>query len=191
MRRGSIGSILLLVVLLVGISFLGGYYLGSRGRTITIEQPPATAPSGIKVEIINDRDYYPKLLSLLSSANRSIYVAMFEFKSDTDEISRIVEILIGKSKKGVDVKVVLENTIDDNELTYRRLLANGVPVRFDTRAKTTHAKLIIVDGRFVIVGSHNWSYMAMMRNHEASVLIDSPEIANAETEYFMQIWGGN
>lgn len=189
MRRGSVTSVLLLVLLLVGLAFIAGYYFGIRGQAPSLgTQPVAT---GVSIKIINDRDYYPVLMSLLSNANKSIYIAMFEFKSDTDEISQIVETLISKARKGVDVKVVLENSIDSNELTYRRLLDNGVAVRFDTRSRTTHAKLIIVDGRYVIVGSHNFSYMAMMRNHEASVLIDSPEIASAETQYFMQIWGGN
>ncbi|QOJ79373.1 hypothetical protein IG193_02615 [Infirmifilum lucidum] len=188
-RRSSTGSILVLVLLLSGLAFLAGLYLGSKYQAPAPLEAPATY-AGVRVKIINDRDYYPTLLDLLSKANKSIYIAMFEFKSDTDEISRIVEILISKAKRGVDVKVVLENTIDVNELTYRRLLDNGVSVRFDTRAKTTHAKLVIVDGRYVIVGSHNWSYMAMMRNHEASVLIDNPEIAAADASYFMSIWRG-
>lgn len=189
MSKGSTGSILALVLLLMGLAFVAGYYFAYR--SITTSCQPTSEYSGVKLTIINDRDYYPTLLSLLSNANKSIYIAMFEFKSDTDEISKIVELLVSKAKKGVDVKVVLENTVDSNELTYRRLLDNGVPVRFDTRSRTTHAKLVIIDERYVIVGSHNWSYMAMMRNHEASVLIDSPEIAQSETEYFMQIWGGN
>lgn len=188
-RRASIGSTIVLVILLSGLAFLAGFYIGSKYQAPASLEAPATY-TGVRVQIINDRDYYPTLLKLLSSANKSIYVAMFEFKSDTDEISRIVEILVSKAKKGVDVKVVLENTIDANELTYRRLLNNGVSVRFDTSARTTHAKLVIVDGRYVIVGSHNWSYMAMMRNHEASVLIDDPSIAAAETAYFMSIWRG-
>lgn len=190
MRRASVGSVLVLVLLLVGIAFLAGFYFGAKSQAPTTAEVPA-AQACVKLRVINDRDYYPTLLSLLESANKSIYVAMFEFKSDTEEISKIVELLISKAKKGVDVKVVLENSVDANELTYRRLLDNGVMVRYDTRSRTTHAKLVIVDGRYVIVGSHNWSYMAMMRNHEASVLIDDAAVAQVYTEYFASIWRGD
>ena len=194
MRRGSATSIVLVIVIIASLAFYAGFRLGQvQTQQVVAEAPQQPVPQGecIKLEIINDRDYYPKLLDLLSKANKSIYISMFEFKSDTDEVAKVLELLISKAKKGVDVKVVLENTIDANELTYRRLLDNGVPVRYDTRSRTTHTKLIIIDGYIVIVGSHNWSYSAFMRNHEASVVIYDENIARQETKYFMQIYSGN
>ncbi|ABL78427.1 phospholipase D/Transphosphatidylase [Thermofilum pendens Hrk 5] len=183
MSSGTIAAVLILMAL----AFYAGYQYAQRSLptgVAVVSQPQCS------IRVINDRDYYPTLLDYISRANKSIYIAMFQFKSDTDVISKIVELLISKNKKGVDVKVVLENTIDENELTYRRLLDNGVAVKFDSRSVTTHAKLVIIDGRYVFVGSHNWSYMAMMRNHEASVLIDCPSIAEQETQYFMNIYRG-
>ncbi|WP_288104046.1 phospholipase D-like domain-containing protein, partial [Thermofilum sp.] len=146
MRRGSATSIVLVIVIIASLAFYAGFRLGqTQTQQIVTQAPQQPIPQGgcIKLEIINDRDYYPKLLDLLSKANKSIYISMFEFKSDTDEVAKVLELLISKAKKGVDVKVVLENTIDENELTYRRLLDNGVPVRYDTRSRTTHTKLII------------------------------------------------
>ncbi|MCC6002794.1 MAG: phospholipase D-like domain-containing protein [Thermofilum sp.] len=187
-RRSSTG-IILAVIIIASLAFYAGFRLG---QTQVQQVPPATQQAKcIKLEVINDGDYYPKLLDLISKANKSIYVSMYEFKSDTSEVSRVLELLISKAKKGVDVKVVLENTIDVNELTYRRLLDGGVPVRFDTRSRTTHTKLIIIDGYIVIVGSHNWSYSAFTRNHEASILVYDEDVARQETEYFMQIYSGN
>jgi phosphatidylserine/phosphatidylglycerophosphate/cardiolipin synthase-like enzyme len=189
MSRRSSTSIILAVIIIASLAFYAGFRLG---QTQVQQVPPATQQAKcIKLEVINDGDYYPKLLDLISKANKSIYVSMYEFKSDTSEVSRVLELLISKAKKGVDVKVVLENTIDVNELTYRRLLDGGVPVRFDTRSRTTHTKLIIIDGYIVIVGSHNWSYSAFTRNHEASILVYDEDVARQETEYFMQIYSGN
>ena len=114
---------------------------------------------------------------------------MFIFKSDTDVVAKLLELLIFKAKEGIDVKVVLEDSIDANTLSYRHLLDNGVPVRFGAKSKV-HTKLVIIDGYIVIVGSHNWSYSAFMRNHEASVIIYDEDTAMQETSYFMEIYSG-
>jgi len=43
-----------------------------------------------------------------------------------------------------------------------------------------HDKLIIVDGRYVVDGSTNWSIAALKSNYESAVLIDSPELAKTK-----------
>lgn len=172
-------------IVVVGILlFTAGFWAGQSFSSTTVP----VVGEGLKVRVLNDRNYYPVLLETLSRANKSIHVVMFLFKSDTDVVEKIVELLIAKSRQGIDVKVVLENSEDVNELTYRRLLEGGVAVRFDSRAHTTHAKLVIVDGKIVIVGSHNFTYSAMERNHEASVMVISQSVAEMEERYFQKIW---
>jgi len=145
-------------------------------------------PFEARVAVLNDREMYDALLYWLPRANSSIHIIMYVFKSDTDVIERLLETLISKAREGVDVRVVLEGHVDENELTYRRLMANGVMVRFDSRAHTTHCKLVIIDGYLVFVGSHNWTYSAMRRNHEASVMVVSEEVGRLEEEYFAEVW---
>ncbi|MFC1643917.1 phospholipase D-like domain-containing protein [Candidatus Omnitrophota bacterium] len=53
-----------------------------------------------------------------------------------------------------------------------------------SRKYTTHDKLIIVDSRYVVVGSHNWSIKALKQNNEASSIIDSPQLAR---EYLSRV----
>ncbi|RLE59299.1 MAG: phospholipase [Thermoprotei archaeon] len=181
-------SRLYLSFIVLGVLFFTAGFLVGQNQASKI--PPAVE-TGYRIQVLNDRDYYPVLLKTLSKANKSIHIAMFLFKSDTDVVEKIVELLITKSRQGVDVKVVLEDSQDVNELTYRRLLDGGVSVKFDSRALTTHSKIIIVDGKIVIVGSHNFTFSAMERNHEASVMIISQGVAEIEEEYFQKIWSGS
>ncbi len=176
------------LIMVAVLAFAAGYAASS----LTPQAPPQAVQvqGSVQVTLLNDREYYPVLLHVLSRANKSIHIAMFMYKTDTDVIERITELLISKSRQGVDVRVVLENSVDVNELAYRRLRDAGIPVRFDTRARTTHAKLVIVDGKIVIVGSHNFTYSAMERNHEASVMLVSDRLASIEEKYFEAIWGG-
>jgi|UniRef100_A0A7C3WT63 Phosphatidylserine/phosphatidylglycerophosphate/cardiolipin synthases and related enzymes len=182
---GSYQVVVFAMLFLAAAAFALGYALG-KGSAAP-EQPRAPAYQGAQLYILNDRDYYPTLMRYLERSNKSIYIMMYVFKSDTDTIARIVDVLVRKAKQGVDVRVILENSIEDNELTYQSLKSGGVRVVYDPRAVTTHSKLVIVDGYVVFVGSHNFSYSAMMKNHEASVMIISEEIASAETEYFMSV----
>jgi len=173
------------MLFLAAAAFALGYTLG-KGSAAP-EQLQAPVYHGAQLYILNDRDYYPTLMRYLERANKSIYIMMYVFKSDTDTIARIVDVLVRKAKQGVDVKVILENSIEDNELTYQSLKSGGVRVVYDPKAVTTHSKLVVIDGYVVFVGSHNFSYSAMMKNHESSVMIVSEEIASAETEYFMSV----
>jgi cardiolipin synthase len=47
--------------------------------------------------------------------------------------------------------------------------------------------MIVIDRRYVVVGSANWSYSAMEKNNEASVIIDSPKLAEVYIKYFEDI----
>lgn len=51
-----------------------------------------------------------------------------------------------------------------------------------------HSKLIIVDKRFVLLGSHNFSINSWFKNYETSVLIESPQVADVYYGYFKKIW---
>lgn len=113
---------------------------------------------------------------------------MYVFKTDTEAIMRITQLLIEKARQGVDVRVILENSVDDNQLAYELLSKSGVKVAYDPRGVTTHTKLVIIDGYIILVGSHNFTYSAMMRNHETSILIVNPEIAARATKYFTDVW---
>ena len=92
-------------------------------------------------------------------------------------------------KRGVDVKVLLEKSDYNDRLnryntqTKNKLRRKKIKVRFDSASKQTHSKLIIVDGTWTFLGSHNLSYSALKRNNEFSVLIKSKAIAKRATKF--------
>jgi cardiolipin synthase len=108
--------------------------------------------------------------------------------------NQLIKELIRKAKKGVDVEIILEISKNINIRNTRankkvgRLLSRaGVKVYYDNPHRTTHCKLIIVDKRFVVIGSTNWTYHGLEKNNESSVLIDSKEIARYFLKYFEDI----
>ncbi|MFQ5891636.1 MAG: phospholipase D-like domain-containing protein, partial [Candidatus Methanofastidiosia archaeon] len=128
----------------------------------------------------------------------SIYILMYSMKYypeyPNDHNSKLLKALIDASKRGVDVMVILEisdfnnNLNQENTETAKYLKRNGVKVKFDSKYIQTHSKVLIVDKRIVVVGSTNWSYYAIDKNTEASVMIYSEEIGEEFAKYFLELW---
>jgi phosphatidylserine/phosphatidylglycerophosphate/cardiolipin synthase-like enzyme len=146
------------------------------------------------VEVITNRDYFPAVIQLFEHAEKSIYVFMFSARiyiEYPDDVNwELMHGLIAAKKRGVDVKVILDasswNT--DNTLKNKHmadsLKAGGVEVYYDPLDVTSHPKLLIIDHRYTVIGSTNWSYYAIELNNEASVVIDSEPVAAAFEEWF-------
>lgn len=150
----------------------------------------------------NNRDYQHLILPLLKSAKKSVHIVMFQASYYTDPryiktspTNLFIRELIEVKKRGVKVEVILNQSNSDYESysagenlkTGAYLANNGIMVYLDTPEKNTHAKFLVIDERFVVIGSANWTYSAMTTNNEASVIIDSPKLAQFYINYFEDI----
>jgi cardiolipin synthase len=144
-----------------------------------------------------DSEYTKVVRDAIKGARKSIQVMMFEasyYQKYPDTPSNLlIRELIAAQKRGVKVEVILERGESADRTTERNLLTGkifskeGVDVIYDPPTLTTHTKLLIIDGETVIMGSTNWTYNALTKNHEVSVLIRSPEMAKALTDYFARV----
>ena len=142
--------------------------------------------------ILPDSLYYDALVDYVRQADTSIDMAMFLFKTTESKKNRpkkLLTELINAKKRGVRVRVVFEKSgyedsiNEENQKVSRKLRKHGVTVLFDSKRKTTHTKLIIIDQRYCFVGSHNLTHSALAYNHELSLLIDNRELAGQLIEY--------
>jgi len=150
-----------------------------------------------RTTLLKNREYGEALLQGIRNARSGILVSCYLFKVTDfpDNLPRrIAEELIDARRRGVAVTVVLEQSrkADDslnreNRSTGVLLSRGGVTVRFDSPRKTTHTKVVVIDGRYVYLGSHNLTHSALTRNNELSVLLDSPETAREITGYLGQL----
>jgi len=141
-------------------------------------------------------DYKEVILPRLKEAKKSIHVVMFlasYYPRYPDSPTNLfLRELLSARKRGVKVEVIFDqsdseyssHSTSENLKTGAYLANNGIEVYLDSNEKTTHAKLIIIDEKFTVIGSANWSYSAMTKNNETSVLIDSPQLAGYYIKYF-------
>jgi len=112
------------------------------------------------------------------------------------EVDRIVGDLKYAKDKGLDVKVVFEYSSYDSILNlynsaFRETLETyNILCRMDNPSTTTHAKVVIIDSSYILIGSTNWSMSALEKNHEANIMIFSPVIGKDIETYFQKIWEG-
>ena len=144
------------------------------------------------IEVINDLAYIPAVLNLVENADESIHVSIFSLtyydNYPDSNINQLLEELLRAKDRGVDVRLIADEFPEDVEKGVEYLQNNGVEVKYDGKSQTTHTKLIIIDSDTVVVGSTNWRYYSVDRNHEANVIIHSEETAQEFEHYFNNIW---
>jgi hypothetical protein len=164
-------------------------------KLLDFQQPPIVwdIPEN-NVLFLSDDAYYGNLTWYLARANKSVYVVMYVVKYDTSQYNDPVYVILRKlvdlHKRGVNVRVVVDDeTKNSYPATINYLVGNGVPVRLDeSQGKTTHCKIIVIDGQYVFIGSHNWTESALKYNHEATILVNSSELASQVEKYIESIW---
>ncbi|ODS42314.1 MAG: hypothetical protein MSIBF_03010 [Candidatus Altiarchaeales archaeon IMC4] len=151
----------------------------------------------------SDAYYTGTVIGQINIAESSIDVVMFEvryYKSRPESsANKILESLVAAKKRGVNVRVVAEGGeayLGDsfekgNKAGIDYLVKNGVGVRLDPKNVTTHAKLVVIDGKTVIVGSTNWNYNSLDNNHETDILVNSQKAAQYFGDYFERLWRGD
>lgn len=130
--------------------------------------------------------------SLLSEAKVSVKVLPFlPFFDDY-----LISVFRQTSARGVDVQMVIpfDSRVSNRkgiEYIAKDLLSMHIDLRMENENKKTqrllHEKLMIVDSRYVVVGSSNLNYRSFTLAYEMSLVIDSPALAKELEAHFATI----
>ena len=134
-------------------------------------------PVASSADLLLGPDYSEAVSKYIDSAEKSVVVAMYFIILDEDSsnpVNGLVNSLIRAKKRGVHIKVILEDSkMLENKLAFRMLKDAGIDVRFDTPSALMHMKAVVIDDRFVFLGSANWSRRALEKNREGTIFLDS------------------
>jgi phosphatidylserine/phosphatidylglycerophosphate/cardiolipin synthase-like enzyme len=88
------------------------------------------------------------------------------------------EALKSAHDRGVDVRVILDKSQRSERYTGMTFLVHaGIPTWIDAAHAIAHNKVMVIDGRFVITGSFNFTKAAETSNAENLLILDSAELA--------------
>ncbi len=149
-------------------------------------------PITASADVLFGRAYYQTLHKYLTKSKSSVTVAMYFIiinpRDKADPVNELVSDLIAAKNRGVEVKVLLEDSkLKENRLAYEKLRRNNITVYFDTAEHLLHLKEVVIDGRYVFTGSANWSKSAIEDNYEATNFEDSRQDALASKKYIDNI----
>jgi cardiolipin synthase len=115
----------------------------------------------------------------------------------------IIDTLVEAAARGLDVRVILDplnwghHVPELERLPFHgipnwhavdRLLEGGVAVSWfkpARRGQNLHAKVTMVDDRYMLVGSANYTYRALDRSREVTLCLECPDVARAFGEAFL------
>ncbi len=172
------------------LAFGAGILLGILVYLCVVTRPASRA--------VNGAAYFPVARDLLRSARSSVRLLMFELfeARPGDPLDSLYRLLEQAARRGVTVRVLTEGgeahlkgrVGPRNRQTLSRLQQAGVQVRIDQPGQTAHAKLLLVDDRWLLVGSTNWTYYALTHNLETNVLLRGGLAVHQQAAFFDSLW---
>ncbi|MCL1864490.1 MAG: phospholipase D-like domain-containing protein [Spirochaetes bacterium] len=139
-----------------------------------------TNPDKIKnVKVINPQD---GLIAAIKGSKNSFYGAFFDISS-----IKIANEIIAAYKRGVDVKLVTDNsTFSGTAIT--KIYESGIPIVQNTGKGLMHNKFAVVDGSSVFTGSYNTTENCTHKNNNNAIIINSVEIAEIYSAKFNEMF---
>jgi PLD-like domain len=141
--------------------------------------------------LLTPDNYAERALKLIQSAEKSVwfqnqYINFRGTDDDFAEFRLLVGALKDKIDEGLDVRIICRDMMKQESLDV--LVALGFPKKVFRFQPACHNKTIIVDGKVVMFGSHNWSNEGVKTNRDASMIFDDEEIAKYLAEVYDYDW---
>jgi len=147
---------------------------------------------------IVDNEFLTVAPFVINQAKKNLFISTYRLQIHTKAKCRnffnLYKALIDALNRGVKIRVLSQYSEKiglsphSNELSMGILKDKGAAVRFLKRGRISHAKMIIADDKYLIVGSHNWSLSSLTRNFEFSILLDDPKSIDQAKAHYLVNW---
>lgn len=124
-----------------------------------------------------------RVLDLISTAKKTIHIAMFTFTHPD-----ILKSLEQAQKQGVEVKVALDysSSVGASAATVEFLQEKKIPLYIGAKGKLLHHKWCLIDEKTLILGSANWTKSAFKINEDCLLVVS--DLTKRQTKQFQRIW---
>ena len=124
------------------------------------------------------------IIPLIESSKNYIYIPAFIITHDA-----LTNSLIRAKHRGVDVKIILDATNTSGSRNKLKVLRmSGIPVKVENYAGKVHSKSIIIDDKYIIAGSMNFSNSGENKNDENVLIVEDERLARHYKGFFEYLW---
>lgn len=140
------------------------------------------------MDTIIGNEFADKVIPLIKNSKVSIDIIVYDWRWYPNQIGSAIqrfnnEIVAGR-KRGKRIRV-----ITNSDRLVSTLKTQNFEARGKVSSKTLHTKLMIIDGKMVILGSHNYTMNAFTINHEVSIITEDKDVVARLKLYFENLWG--
>lgn len=131
-----------------------------------------------------DKIITKSIIPLIDSSKKYIYIPAFLLTHDELSAS-----LVKAKNRGVDVKLIIDATNPVNSRSKVKYLRQAnIPVKVENYAGKLHSKSIIIDDKYIISGSMNFSNSGENKNDENCLIIIDTRLARYYRGFFEYLW---
>lgn len=125
-----------------------------------------------------------RIIPLINSAQKYIYIPVFYLTH-----KGIQRVLIDAKKRNVDVKIIIDATNAHGKYSIHHALRQaGIQVKTENKAGKMHMKAMIIDDKYSLIGSMNFTKSGELYNDENVVIIKDKAAAVYLKEVFLNLW---
>ncbi len=142
-------------------------------------------------DIISPKNLYTTLIELLQSAKKSIYLSVYLFTNNNNNLKRIVKILQDQKEKGIsDIRILIPSVKVQSTPVMKQLLEllskKGIGVKF---YREVHGKCVIIDrSKFLLFTGNFDKYLADNDSCDIGYLISRPSVVQNFCLLFDHLW---
>ena len=124
------------------------------------------------------------VLPLIKNAKSYIYIPSFVITE-----KRITSELINAKNRGVDIKIIVDALNASTQHSKHKELRNAnILVKSENYAGKMHSKTMIIDDKYLIIGSMNFSNSGENRNDENMIVLEDSKAAEYYKKFFLYQW---
>ncbi len=133
----------------------------------------------------SDNTIHTAILPLINSAQKYIYIPAFLITE-----KNMTSALIAAKRRGVDVKIIIDAVNARGKSSKHKILRNnGILVKTENYAGKLHSKSIIIDDKYVVIASMNFSHSGNTKNDENLIVLKNSDAAIFYRKFFEYLWG--
>ncbi|MEY3787965.1 MAG: hypothetical protein RIQ94_379 [Pseudomonadota bacterium] len=129
-----------------------------------------------------------------NSIHLSIYMISDHWRSPELGNLDLVKTLADAGRRGLNCRCIIDQPhvvnrrIKFNTKAARKLIESGWKVRVMPTTRTLHEKVLVLDDRLCVIGSHNISKASAISNFETSLAVYSEALAKRVHRQFWERW---
>ena len=143
-----------------------------------------------QIETIIGKDFPKEVTPLIDRAVNSIDIIIYDWRWYPQDPGASVQLFNQAILRAIRRKVKIR-VIANSDRIINRLKVEGCQVKKLTTKKLVHCKMMIIDERIAIVGSHNYTESAFQWNLELSVIFDAPLAIDRCLVFFNNLFNSN